>query len=494
MTAPVIASTNPATGDTDVNYRSSLTATFSVALLPASVNRGTVILYESATGVEVAADVALSVSGLVITLIPRTPLKEGTNHVFSLIGSDIGAPGGHIKSSDGDALASTYPVTFRTDTDRYVSITEAASREDIERVGPIRSTEDAGVVSGYLGITDISPAGFATNQSRTLSTIEVDFGETVQITGSGTPLIVTMQPADGLTRDYGHADVTGSFLYRDVESDANAARRALITDPVGTVSIDDTKLVWTRDSGYTFPFNAQISVQIDASYVANADGEYLEEDYYFTFTTAYWPVYGTPIVLRIELGPAISQLYDDTIYRILLKNTLRALWESGDNAGYDRDRPYPNTERFVKAQSIIDVINLLRFLADLQAGQRKTLGDFTVQYNASDPSLIAKLKDATKDRDRALKELRHYRGNMGPRSVVKSSEYEYEPQDYNMRTWDSLIATSHPMGNTAADRAMFASLRTDHPGNASSYTRLLVGSDQEIMINGAGFTRIIAPT
>jgi len=493
MTVPVVASTSPVDGDTSFNYRLALSATFSTALRAASVNRGTVILYETASGRDIDCDVSLSASGLIVRLIPRTPLKESTNHIFSLIGADLGAPGGHILSSDGDALAATYSVTFRTDFDRYVSLTEASSRADIEPVGPIRDTEASGVVSGYMAIDSVTPAGFATNQSRSLSAIEVDFGETIATTGSGSPLIVTMQPADGYIRDYGHADVTGNFLYRDAEGDAYAARRALITDPVGTVSVSGTKAIWTKDSSYTFPYNAQITVQVDASYLVNADSEQLEEDSYFTFTTVFWPVYGSPIVLRIELGPAISQLYDDTLYRILFKNSLRAIWESGDNAGYDRDRPYPNTERFVKAQSVIDVIDLLRFLADLQAGQTKTLGDFTVRYAASDPSLISKRKEAEKDRDKALKELRRYRGNMGPRSVVKSESYEGERSDYSMRTWDSLVATSYPMGNTAEDRAMKASLRTDHASGLGSYTKIIAGSDQEIMISGTDFIRILRP-
>lgn len=497
MAAPVVASTSPATGDTDFNYRSSLTATFSVALLSASVNRGTVILYESASGKDIDADVSLSTSGLVVTLIPRTPLKEGTNHIFSLIGNDIGAPGGHIKSSGGDALATTYSVTFRTDTDRYVSLTEATSREDVERVGPIRATEDAGTVSGYLTIDSVTPAGFATHQSRTLSTIEVDFGEAVSLTGTGPALIVTMQPSDGYTRDYGYADSDGNYLYRDAEGDSatDVARRAAITDPVGVVSVSGTKVIWTRDSGYTFPYNAQITVQVDADCIVNGDDEYLEDDVYFFFTTTYWPVYGSPMVLRIEVGPSIKTMYDDTLYRILFKNTLRALWESSDNAGLDdtRNRPYPNTERFVKAQSIIDVIDMLRLLADMQSGQTKTLGDFTVKYNATDPSLVSKRKEAEKERNKALRELRFYRGNLGPRSVVKSGDYDGERADYNMRTWDSLIPSSRPMGNTADDRAMFAALRTDHANALGNYVRMIVDADQEIMISGDDFVRILRP-
>jgi len=490
MAAPTVASTTPADGATDFSYRSSLSAVFSTALLSSSVNRSTLSLYESVSGHDVDIDVSLSADALTVTVIPRSPLRQNVNYVFSLIGNDIGSPGGPIKSADGDALAVTYSVTFRTDEDRYVSLEEITSRDDIERVGPIRDVEDEASEVGYLEVTDVTPDSMAGNESRTLDTIEVDFGESVATTGSGSAITLVMTPADGMTRDYGHQDVTGKFLYRDVET--YPSRQALITDPVGSVVASGTKLIWTRDSSYEFPYNAQIAVRVHSDRVTNASGYQLEEDLYFTFTTEYWPVYASPTVIRIELGPSISQLHDDTLWRIILKNSIGAILESGDKCGFSRDRPYPNTEKYVKAKSVIDVIDLLRFLSDLQAGQRKQLGDFTVQYTATDPSLIAKRNQALEDMKRALRELRRYRGAAGPRSAIKSASYETERGDWRMRTWDSMIASSSPVANTYQDREARRQLRSDHGDVSSSYLRVVADENQEIVVSGPDFVRVLS--
>jgi len=295
-----------------------------------------------------------------------------------------------------------------------------------------------------------------------------------------------MSPADGYVRDYGHQDATGKFLYRDVED--VPSRLALITDPTGTVSVSGSKVIWTRDSGYTFPYNAEVVVRVHSDRIVNASGYQLSDDVYFSFTTEYWPCYGNPTVLRLAIGPLIRDMYDDTLYRILTKNSIRAILEADDNISTDddRDRPYPAVERFVLAQSIIDVIDELRLLADIQAGQKKQLGDFTVQYQASNPALIAKRAEAVKDRDRALRELRRYRGNLGPRSVVKSEDYSGERTDYRMRTWDSLVASSLPVANTADDRSGKRDLRTDHAKLSPRARRVMVSPDEQIIIDSPG--------
>lgn len=487
MAAPTVSSTSPVTGSTDFSPSASLSAVFSTALQAASVNRGTVMVYETATGREVDVDLHLSADGLIVTIIPRSVLQQTTNYTFALVGNDIGAIG-CIKSSDGDSLQDTYNVLFRTTTERFVSLTEIARRSDIEGVGPIRDVEDAAQVEGVIAIDSVTPAAFATNQSRTISTIVVDFGEAVHATGSGSALSVTMSPADGMTRDYGHEDATGKFLYRDVED--TASRLALITDPVGVVSFVGDTVVWTKDSAYTFPYNAQITVQIHADRIANADGYMMEEDVYFSFTTQFWPVYGNPTVLRIELGPTISQLYDDTLYRIMFKNSIRAILEADDAAGTTRDKPYPNTERFVKAQSVIDVIDQIKLLADIQSGQSKSLGDFRVEYRGVNAEMITKRKEAAKERDKALRELRYYRGQSRPRTVVQGIDRYDTPNDFGLRTWDSLVAPSIPIANTSADRAERAQLRTDHMPLGKS-RRIRLPDDSEVHVEDGTAVRVL---
>lgn len=490
MPAPVVASTTPENGD--VNFdgkRRSLVAVFTAALLASSINRSTVYIFESTSGHLIDKDVTISADLKTVTVIPRVPLRENTNYTWSLVGSDLNAPGGHIQSADESALATTYTIEFRTAEERFVSREEIMDRTDKERVGPIRDVEDEAEATGYIIPTEYVPAAFSANQARGLGTIEVDFGEAVSVTGGNPPLTLIMSPSNGYTRDYGHEDADGKFLIRDVEGAAvgsvNAVREALVQDPTGSITTSGTSLVWTKASGYEFPYNAEITVKVHADRVVSGDGEQMDTDRYFLFTTEYWPLFGTPMVLRIALGPTISSIYDDTLYRILFQNSIDALLHSGDNLGPSSSRDYVwgNVERYVKAQSILDVVTQLRFLSEVQAGQKKQLGDFIVQYSASDPKLSLIVQNATKDRDRALRELRRYRGLGGPRSRVKSVNSFTSRNDLRTRTWDSLVASALPSANMAQDRAAKQDLRTDHQQLAKRYARVVISADQEIAVD-----------
>ena len=490
MAAPVVASTTPANGAADFDgKRLSLTAVFVAALDSDSVSRSTVYLFESTSGHLVDKEVTLSTDKKTVTVIPSVPLRENTNYTWSFVGSDINAPGGFIKDSSGDPLATTYTIEFRTRDERFVPLEEVAGRTDIERVGPIREVEDEAAATGYIVPTEYVPAAMSANQSRLLSTVEVDFGETVSVTGSNPPLTLAMNPAAGYTRDYGHEDADGKFLVRDVEGAAagsdDAVREALVQDPVGTIAASGTSIVWTKDAGYEFPYNAEIMVQVHADRIINGDGEQMDEDRYFFFTTEYWPVYATPVVLRIALGGAISSVYDDTLYRIIFQNSIDAVLHSGDNLGPSntRDHVWGNVERYVKAASIIDVIAHLRFLAELQAGQKKQLGDFVVQYTATDPSLSVILRKAEADKARALRELRRYRGYGGPRARVKASNSMTSRADFRTRTWDSMVASALPSANMQQDRAAKSDMRTDHQQLAKRSARVVISADQEIAVD-----------
>jgi hypothetical protein len=490
MAAPVVASTVPANGDSDFDgKRDSLVAVFAAALDADSVTRSTVHLFETTSGHLVDKDVTISTDLKTVTVIPKSPLRENTNYTWSLVGSDINLPGGFIKSSGGDPLVTTYTVEFRTQEERYATLPEVLDRTARERVGPIREVVEDDTPTGYIVPTEYIPAAMSANQSRLLSTIEVDFGEAVSLTGSTPALSLVMSPSNGYTRDYGHEDANGKFLVRDVEGGAagsdNAVREALIRDPVGSVTASSTSLVWTRDSGYEFPYNAEIMVQVHADRVTNGDGHQLDEDRYFFFTTEYWPVYATPTVLRIVLGSAISDVYDDTLYRIIFQNSIDAILHSGDNLGPSATRDYVwgNVERYVKAASLLDVVAHLRYLSEMQAGQKKQLGDFVVQYTASDPRLSLVVQKATADKERALRELRRYRGYGGPRSRVRSEDSMRSRADLRTRTWDSIVASALPTANTAVDRAAKSDLRTDHQQLAKRAARVVISADQEIAVD-----------
>jgi hypothetical protein len=104
-TPPVVASVTPANGATNVSLGTSVSATFSEAILPASVTGTSFVLRNGAN--TVAASV--SASGSTATLQPSAALQPGVTYSATLLS---GANG--IKDLAGNALATDFTWSFTT--------------------------------------------------------------------------------------------------------------------------------------------------------------------------------------------------------------------------------------------------------------------------------------------------------------------------------------------------------------------------------------------
>lgn len=104
LTVPSLTTT-PADGASGVSVSANLTAVSDVALLPASVNAGSVLLM-TAAGVEVANALTLSTDGFTITLNPNSNLSSSTGYRFVI--------SKNVRSVAGVQLAANVIVDFTT--------------------------------------------------------------------------------------------------------------------------------------------------------------------------------------------------------------------------------------------------------------------------------------------------------------------------------------------------------------------------------------------
>jgi Domain of unknown function (DUF4082)/Bacterial Ig-like domain/Bacterial Ig domain/Purple acid Phosphatase, N-terminal domain len=105
-TAPTVSSVSPGRGATNVAASANVTATFSEAVAPATVNANTVLLRDP-SGATVPA--AVTYAGQTATLDPTAPLADSTQYTATIKG---GASG--VKDAAGNALASDDTWTFTT--------------------------------------------------------------------------------------------------------------------------------------------------------------------------------------------------------------------------------------------------------------------------------------------------------------------------------------------------------------------------------------------
>lgn len=474
MPTPIVVSSSPTTGATDVAVAVGIQVTFNTPLLSTSVNEATVVLYRDDTAELVLAQVTLSSDLKTITLIPNRTLLENTAYLAALIGASDGSAGGNIKASDGTDLPDTYQVSFRTRVERYVPLSEVADRTDIIDEGPIREDDPIALVDGYLEIASADPAGFESGVSRGLSEITICFGQDVLPTGSHDALELIVDNVLGIEEYYGEGDPrppdpSGRYLWEFLPT--GDARWAEFTGepPSGTVSFSGQCVKWTKDAGQPdFHYNTEVVVRVRSdSIVGSGDAYQLEEDVYLTFTTEYWPLYTGVQYIRLKLGRAAAELYDDTIKRHIHEASVDAIHQAA--ACFDTERPYPAVRRYVQACALMGILDELGIGPSLQAG-RKRLGDLDIEYKPQDlAKLLSVYRKAEEIKKNALFELRAYRRQSRPMYVVKGAANPTERRDYRMRTWQGLRARSNPSANTAGLRRYKSILGFDHPTRVASF-------------------------
>lgn len=148
--------------------------------------------------------------------------------------------------------------------------------------------------------------------------------------------------------------------------------------------------------------NRQIKVTIDP-YVSGLlpDGttiDTLGETYEFWFTTTYCPLFATVGRVKLMTGPEADAFIDDTIYRLIHKNTMDIIdiynLNNSTSYAYDywgcdwQDAPL-QMRRYVECKTAYDVLNYARIAGGnipVGGSQNKTLGDMSIKYGGSNSS------------------------------------------------------------------------------------------------------------
>jgi hypothetical protein len=488
VAVPVVVSTTPVNGATDFGVTESIVFEFNTPLLPASVDPATMVLYRDDTGEPVESGIQLSSDRKTVVVTPNVGLVEEVLYVVAAIGSADNMPGGNIKSADGDDLVNTYQVQFRTARELYERLTQVEDRSGVERVGPIRVDPDD-EVTGYLGIEDTSPRGFASDVDRTLSEICVLFDQQVHQTGSLNALEITTRNVLGIEEYYGEgtpptqADPSGRYLQDCLALDD--PRQALFAvEPSGYIVFNGDQVCWVKYSGSPdFHYNTEVIVLVRKDAIVSATGQFLEEDVMFTFTTEYWPLYIGVEYIRLKLGSLICDWFDDTIRRHIHEASIDAVQQAG--CAFDPEQPYPAVRRYVRAKVICDILGELSALQGLQGGSKR-LGDLEIRnYPTELAKVSAMYQNCQKEQDKALVELRAYRRQSVPTWVVKGSTNPNERRDYRMRTWQGLRFSRRIGANLQGDRQVKSVLAFDHPSRPRDV--MFLGYREDERLEGHAF-------
>lgn len=156
------------------------------------------------------------------------------------------------------------------------------------------------------------------------------------------------------------------------------------------------------------PNNYQYKIVIDAGLsglvLPSGDVAILTTDYEFWFTSYYCPTFSTPNRIKLQIGPLADNIIDDTIWRMIHKNSSDAIELYNINTGDNLSSTYfgctsenipMHMKRYVECKTAYDILSIMRITSQMGGGtgdQLKTLGDMTIKYGAAggNPSIDPK--------------------------------------------------------------------------------------------------------
>jgi hypothetical protein len=218
-------------------------------------------------------------------------------------------------------------------------------------------------------------------------------------------------------------------------------------------------------SGYNKEYRVTVLAGISGVLPDGSTGE-LTTNYEFWFTTQYCPLFTTLNRVKLMIGPIADSIVEDTIYRMIYKNSLDAidLYGLQNNVvvspttfGCTYESVPALLRRYVECKTAYDILALLRVNQTMGSGggggdQLKTLGDMTIKYGGSsgssasgsgDPKLMNDLYNCWNE------QLRMFGG--GLRSTVKGYYDNSKGYVHPVRAiYDNRLirpVIPHPQGN-----------------------------------------------
>jgi hypothetical protein len=181
---------------------------------------------------------------------------------------------------------------------------------------------------------------------------------------------------------------TGKFKYNlaiPADSDLGAAFDEW-EGTIDTVEIDDVftfTVVGGGSIGTSVLYqNNVLFIELDET-IAATDGATLEQDYLYYLTTTYTPMYSAIRRLRLDLGPLISDIPDDTLNLAIFEASLSTDAFSFQESSTDTFFLHARRE-YATCMAELMLVDALSGNTSLSSRMSKTLGDLSISRSGPD--------------------------------------------------------------------------------------------------------------
>lgn len=427
MTVPIVTAVSPSDGATDISIATTIVVTFNTAVKASTVTEGTLVVYRADTFQTI--DGTFDVNSNIVTFRPYKHLYENTSYGVGVMGEADNNPGGEIKSLDTeDSVQTTTRYYFRTEVEQYSTLEQVQERADIGHDGPIRV--DDITEPGGLKLQSVYPRGFSSENSVDLDEITFTFSSDVDASTvvRDSSIFFDVHPALGMEEYYAAPTGAGG----DPILQVCGCTGVDYTQPTGTFTVTGSQIIWNRGTGEPeFNYNSELQFTMTES-IKDTNGQSLLGDTDILMSTEYYPKLVDARVLRLECGAMLAEKNDDTINRMLHKNSIEA-W---DQAGwkFDLDDPTPAARRWVRHKTVVDLFDLIGAYSQAHAGIKRELADLRIEYPSLTKLPYGVRVEASTALEKLTYELRWYRGEGGAQVTSLGKNHRNRELERS-RTW-----------------------------------------------------------
>ena len=459
MAVPTITVVSPADLESNVYLNKRITITFSEALDTDTINQNVFRLTHQAGGMKETCTFLTSADSKTVTMVPNRTLDANETYVLTIIGTSSSLSF-YVKSATDDGLATTSRIVFTTGSDIEAYSSEKTLTQ-AQREGDLRLPADLTVVAGRrLKVINTTPTNHSAGIGPSLGQISIEFSGTLD-TGefdSSTMVEMNCYPLMNYGEYLAKDDGSGTIVFSKDDPLDTGGVPVDFSYPTGTWTATGDVLLWDVNEGETFPYNCEVEIVLYPSLV-DIYGNTLMKAQKFVFTIEAYPVFSSVRAVERELATLPEPTQRDVIHAFVWRNSVRA-WHK-TNFSTIPTNYWGTLSRYAHVQTCLDILDNAELPKTILAGQKKSLGDFFVGWDAN---AVGKMGLKYKRLLEELEELELTLDRQIPRVVVKGGSVDRaywsgsrawtSPETYNWSNFPGRAITDDlPAHNTREHRS-----------------------------------------
>lgn len=408
LSQPIVVDTYPESAARNIHLNGLIKVTFNQRMLSSSITDTTFLVVKQDSYTPVAGTISYTSGTRTATFTPTEYLDADSTYIAIVVGNAdehartvVGVKNFHSEPMVGNYSWQFYTGFSVSSDPVYAALASGVTGYE-EPIQPDPSGFDK---DGYLAVSWTSPDNYDTNVPVSGTVVEIMLNDSLEMEElSGLGQMVVGEDYIDTYSDYLNyyidvenvasiGDSLVSTLDWDYDITYDTFRNLItLTGTSTTPSVNgyyNTNGVWT-ELGTLYGLleeNNEYTVTVKAG-LSGLETNDLPEDYVFMFTTQFDPLFSSVSRIRLNIGPMIRNIPDDTINRFIHENSILAqrLYPTWAGIIPANNIPFYVAE-YVTCKTKLDVLHAA-MLGYAGSGGKKALADLSIEKDSPGTDIV----------------------------------------------------------------------------------------------------------